>query len=165
MKRTHTWNCSRTLLLPLLAIALTALAGCGVAPAFLVGADVDPQAADAFAKLTYPKAAAIGEHLDIVAVKSGNELTLTNRTPRAFANVQLWINQQYVCVVDAIPVGERKVLALNTFINEHGEAFPVGGLLNPERSYRLVLAEVYEPGTGGRRHRILVRTDEASTGQ
>ncbi len=140
------------------ALALTGCAG----PGIFFGPDADPQSVAANGDLKYPKGAPAGEHLDIVAFKEGNQLTLTNRTTRAFTNVQLWINQQYVGIVDTIPVGERKTLMLNQFINEHGEAFPVGGLFNPERSYRLVLAEIFE--TGGRRYRILVRTDEVTPG-
>ena len=148
----------------LLLLALCQASGCA-APGFFFGPDADPKAAESLATLTYPKDAPLGENLDIIAYKDWNQLVLTNRTARAFSQVQVWINQQYVSTVASIPVGQQTTLNLNEFINQHGEAFPVGGLLNPERSYRVVLVEIFEPGTGGRRYRVVVRTDEKLPGQ
>jgi len=125
------------------------------------------------AKLRYPKQpAVVVEDLDIVIDRDDGMLTLHNRTPNPYAHVELWLNQQYVCYVDLIPVGTVTQLPLNGFINEFSELFPVGGLLSPDKSAPVLLAEMYQrPATHstasgpsvsavpGKRYRLLVRKE------
>ena len=122
--------------------------------------------------IVYPKDTETGEDLDIVALKRGNRLTIVNRTPRAYHDLQIWLNQQYVGKIDHLAIGTDNVVYLNQCINEFGEPFPVGGMLNLEKSYPVVLAELVVtdvPDDGsqpalaaGKRHRMVVRMDEVS---
>ena len=110
--------------------------------------------------------------LDVVVVRDGPAIVLTNRTPAVYRKTQVWLNQQYVAMVDEIPIGSPTRFELRQFINEHEEPFPVGGLLTPEKTRPVVLAELYRsppradnrdsdipvtPNESGTRYRLLVR--------
>lgn len=149
--------------------------------AFLFGPTADRESRASFASLAYPAEAPAGLDLDIIIVQDGNTITLTNRTPHMFENVQVWLNQDYASVIEKIDIGPGNRYKLNHFINEHGEAFPVGGLLTPDRSRTLVLVELYnpraqgesdaneepdpsDPHAAGVRHRLIVRVPEDAPG-
>ncbi|MEX2216894.1 MAG: hypothetical protein WD768_22465 [Phycisphaeraceae bacterium] len=159
----------KRLLLPVLILSLT---GCAI-PAFFFGPTADSEMSEDLSLVVYPKEAALGDDLDIIALKRGNKLTLINRTPREYHDLQIWLNQQYVGKVDHIPIGTETVIYLNACINEFGEPFPVGGLLNAEKSYPVVLVELFTSETpeganqlslaAGKRHRMTVRMDEDSS--
>ncbi len=126
-------------------------AGCSTGPA-----SPDHQTIAYLADLEYPAEAPYGENLDIIAVKDGFHLRLVNRTAKVYYDLQLWLNQQYVREVDRIEIGDRNSFHLDTFINSHGESFPLGKLLTPEKAIPVVLAECYEP-VAGVRHRMVVQ--------
>jgi len=149
MTRLHRQPASPSL--PVRLIALCLLAGAMVGcehvpkPAILFGPKADADLAASLRQFEYPAAAPYGDDLDIELVVSGNTVTIANRTARAYRDVQLWLNQQHVTTVGHLPIGSGHRLQLSDFINEHGEPFPVGGFLNPDRSYPVVLAELYDP--------------------
>lgn len=116
--------------------------------AYLLGAVADPTAAANLKAEIYPAKAKLGDDLDIVVVRNGDQISIVNRTAVEYENVQIWLNQQYVGQLAKISIGTNNRYQLNHFINSHGEGFPVGGLLTPDRSYPIVLAELYEPPTG-----------------
>lgn len=122
-------------------MALATLAGCA-------GPGPTPQQAAALAALPYPADAQRGPDLDILAVREGDALRLVNRTPQAYAGMQLWLNRQYVLPVERIDIGTGNVLTLTHFVNRYGESFPVGGLLTPDKDRPLLLAELYDPAAG-----------------
>jgi hypothetical protein len=153
---------------PLLILALL-LAGCSPVaevsqPRFLFGTRAEPDDAVELSKFTYPEAAQVGPDLDVILVKRGSTATLVNRTTTSYKDVQLWLNKQYVAKVPALTVGGREHLLLDDAINKYGEAFPVGGLLNPDKSYPIVLAELYlgpsDDAGAGLRHKIVVRAED-----
>ena len=132
-------------------------------PQILFGTRADPMLAIDLSKLSYPGKAAAGADLDILLIKKGDMIHFVNRTTAAHRSVQIWINQQYVGLVDEIPIGISGNFALSNFINQYGEAFPVGGFLNPDKSYPIVLAELFNPSTENstqQRHKLVVRTEE-----
>lgn len=120
----------------------------------------DKKARAELAALRYPETAPRGADLDILARgKKSGYLKLTNRTAAAYQNVDLWLNQQYVARVKEIKIagGGRSIsIPLSRFVNKHGESFPVGGFLTPDKSFPVVHAELFDPATG-QRHHLLVR--------
>ena len=131
---------------------LLAVAGCQ---------GVDKQRALELSRLPYPADAVPGPDLDILVRQDGGTLRVKNRTPAAYRDAQLWLNQQYVSPVREVPIaagGDHQNLPLRGFINQHGEPFPVGGFLTPDRGVPVVLAELYVPATG-QKHRLLVRRE------
>ncbi len=148
---------------PLLAILLSALlagslAGCG--PGFhLVSPRVDQDLAEALSERIYPDEAERGEPLDMLITTRGNMLTIHNRTPRAYEDVEVWLNREHVHAFDRIEIGTNRRLRLADFINEYGEPFPTAGFFTPDAGQRLVLAELYNPDSG-RRHHLLVELEE-----
>jgi hypothetical protein len=142
------------------------LAGCSqplaevTQPEFLFGTRADPSLAGELSKLNYPKDAKVGPDLDMLALKKGDTIAIVNRTTLAYKDVQLWVNQQYVAKVNEIAIGINPSISLDNFINRYGEAFPVGGLLNPDKSYPIVLLELVQPAGGdniGLRQKVVVR--------
>jgi hypothetical protein len=122
----------------------------------------DKQRATQAAQLRYPADAPAGPDLDIVVRQSGGSLKLKNRTPSAYRDVQLWINQQYVSPVAQVPIasgGATQNVSLNQFINHRADPFPVGRFLSPDRGFPVVLAELFDPATG-LKHRLLVRRED-----
>lgn len=111
------------------------------------------------AQLDYPADAEHGPDLDIVVRREGQSVTFINRTPRAYRDVRVWINQQYVREIAAIEIGPGNRFDLNRWINEHREPFPVGSFLAPDAAFPVVLAEMIDMDTG-LRHRLLVWPDE-----
>jgi hypothetical protein len=41
-------------------------------------------------------------------------------------------------------------------VNRYGEPYPIGGFFTPDKTFPVVLVEVYDPATG-KRHRLLAR--------
>lgn len=114
-------------------------------------ADRSAQADRVFA----PPGSELGADLDIAVRQRGGVLVLDNREASGFAGQQLWLNRQWNADAPAIPPAERVELDLTVFVNGYGETYPVGGLLSPDKTERVVSAELYDPGSGVRR-RLLV---------
>jgi hypothetical protein len=129
----------------------------------LLGPLADEQLAKELSKEVYPADAPKGDDLDVVVKREGTKIVLANRTARNYESSQLWLNQQYVGQVDLIVIGAGDKFnryALADFINEFGEGYPVGGFLNPGRTYPIVLAELYDPTGDKKRHRLSIRFDQ-----
>ena len=150
------------LAIPIALPALLLLAGpvaCG--PGFqLVGPRIDRGLARELSQRTYPEQAERGEALDIMVTTRANTLTLTNRTPHSYEDVELWLNREHVHAYDRIRIGTNPRVRLADFINHLGEPFPTAGLFTPEAGERLVLAELYVPETGLRHHLLVELEDE-----
>ncbi len=143
----------KTVLHVMLAVLVMNLAACSVGgPNKKVRAEL--------AAMRYPETAPRGSDLDILTRgKKSGYLRLTNRTPVNYQNVDLWLNQQYVAHMKEIKIasgGRSMSVPLSQFINRHGESFPVGGFLTPDKGFPVVQAELFDPATG-QRHRLLVR--------
>ena len=136
----------RTLTVLLLIVALP---GCQHGPAPV------PEHVLALSQLSYPAEAELAADLDIVVVRRGPVLLLTNRTAYPYEQMQLWLNQQYVSQIETIIIGPENRLNLNQFINRHREPFPVAGFLSPDKAFPVVLAELYDP-EAHKRYRLTV---------
>ena len=108
------------------------------------------------ASLAYPSDAERGGDFDIVIVHRGGAVEVNNLTARTYREMLLWLNEMYVSKVDQIQIGTKNRFELDWFVNRHGESYPKGGLLEPDKSFPVVSAELFDPATG-RRHRLVVR--------
>ena len=131
---------------------------------------IGPELVRHLAQTPYPSAF-LGADLDIVVVQDEGEIVLTNRTASRYPRSYLWLNQQYVGLLDQIPIGSEVRFQLVDFINEHGEPFSVGGPLTPDKRDTVVLAELFTTphplgadatetsgsSHDGKRYRLLVR--------
>ncbi|MEM1355719.1 MAG: hypothetical protein AAGH88_12660 [Planctomycetota bacterium] len=115
-----------------------------------------PQTAQRLAAFDYPADAPYGPDLDVLVIRSNADIRLVNRTPRNYSAMQLWLNQQWVADSGLIQIGTDNTRVLTDFVNRLEEPYPVGTVLNPEKTLRLVLAELYNPAEGVR-HRLVVR--------
>jgi len=115
-----------------------------------------PKEVERLAAMEYPADQERGDDLDIIVVHKADTLLLVNRTPRAYRDVTLWLNQQYVRPLDAIDIGTENRIDLRTAVNEHGQSYPVGSFLKPDKRMQLVQAEIVDPTTN-RRHRLTVQ--------
>jgi hypothetical protein len=114
--------------------------------------------------LVYPGEAPLGADLDVLVIRDGAKLKLANREGQSFDDVQVWLNQQWVAKVGRLSIGSDNKFDLRHFVNRYGEQYPTAGFLQPERSLRLVLAELYDPETN-QRHRLNVQLKgEVTTG-
>lgn len=106
----------------------------------------------------YPANAEVGEPLEIELVRLDRKrIRLENRTARNIDGAQLWVNQEYGGSVSTLEVGRRVNVALGRFVNHHGEVFPTGSLLEPEKTDTIVLADLY---LDGKLHKLIVRLPE-----
>lgn len=148
----------RTMLLLTAAVALATTACRNPHP------KAEAKLAAELSRLVYPGQAPLGADLDVLVIRDGKHLTLANREPRSMDNVQIWLNQQWVTKVSRLSIGSQNRLDLRHFVNHYGEQYPTEGFLQPERSLRLVLAELYDPATN-QRHRLSVQLEpEVETG-
>ncbi|QDU33452.1 hypothetical protein KS4_15000 [Poriferisphaera corsica] len=130
----------KTTLPILLLLILTAFFSVGCA-----SMATTPQQRQELAAIPYPADAQYAPNPDIVAQREGHNLRLINRTPWEYTDIQLWINQQYVKRIDTIKIGTNNLYSLETCINEFEQPFPTGTFLKPERSFPVVLTELYDP--------------------
>lgn len=145
---------ARTLTLLLAAGWLLAATGCGTAPT------VSSEVVAEVSQLRFPEEVPYTGDLDIVIVRNGPHIRLINRTPRAYEDKELWLNDQYVRRIPRLNIGTDNYYRLTDFVNQHGEAYPVGTLLQPERGRILNTAEMFDSETG-ERHRLVVQPNKA----
>lgn len=117
------------------------------------------QAIGDWRSLRYPADAPLGTDLDIVVVRDRTAIEMINHTPRSYHNHQIWINQEYVTRAELIRIGTGNRFELASFINKHDQLFPIGAFLAPDRTRRIVLAELFDTAAR-KRHRLVVRRDE-----
>lgn len=108
--------------------------------------------------MTYPAEAPVGEPVDIEVIRLDNaRLQLDNRTAHAYHDVPLWLNHEFGRIVEDVPIGRSEVLILESFANHHGEAYPIGRFLKPDRNRPLVMADLF---ADGRLRKLTVRLEE-----
>lgn len=117
---------------------------------------IPPEEPGALADIAYPGETELGDDLRIIVTRHRNHLTLRNAGPHRIGPAHLWINRAYVTAIPGVEVGAASTVSLDVFRNRHGEPFPRGTLLVPERDQPIVLAEFYDPSTA-LRHRLIVR--------
>ena len=108
------------------------------------------------ARMPYPAQVQQGEDLAIVLRRTGDHIEVTNTTAQSYENVWMWLNQRYVGQIDLLTLGTGNRYDLGRFVNSHGERYPRGGFLKPDKSFPIILAELYDP-RAQRKHRLLVR--------
>ncbi len=144
----------KSLLTPLLiAVGMLAFTGCQQDQPVL-----DNSIASALSALRYPGKSEYGPDLDIIVVREGSAIRLTNRTARSYQGMQLWLNQQYVQQAEPIAIGSNPDIPLATLINRHREPFPIGSFLKPDLARPVISVELYDP-VGNVRYRLTVQPD------
>ena len=136
-----------------LLLLIVALPGCRRGPAPM------PEHVQVLSQLSYPAEAELAADLDIVVVRRGSALLLTNRTAYPYEQMQLWLNQQYVSQIERITIGRENRFNLKRFTNRHREPFPVAGFLSPDKAFPVVLAELYDP-EADKRYRLTVNVKD-----
>jgi hypothetical protein len=95
----------------------------------------------------YPADAPIAQPLNVQVVRiSRRHVRMTNLTASTLADLTVYLNQQYGGVVEQLPPGKPVEVALADFVNAHGERYPVGSLLEPDKSRVLLLADAVVDG-------------------
>ncbi len=95
----------------------------------------------------YPADAPIDQPLNVQVVRiSRRHVRLTNLTASSLGDLTVYFNQQYGGVVEQLPAGRSIEVALADFVNAHGERYPVGSLLEPDKSRVLLLADAVVDG-------------------
>jgi hypothetical protein len=163
MTRMRRWQqAAAEMMTTMVMMAACVVSGCGAA--FGTGGAESAGAATTreaqLAALRYPADARHGQDIDVLIIPASQHITVVNRTTRPLSGVQLWLNQQYVAIVDHLGVGERRQLGLSGFINRHGESFPTAGFLSPDRALRLVHTEFFDPASGLRHRAVVLLADE-----
>lgn len=133
-------------------ILLMVLAGCSG----FGEAGLESEQLTQLASKPYPAQVALGEDLDILVIVDGAQMQLVNRTPRTYDKVELWLNQQYVGLVERINIGTDNQYNLHLFANRYQETYPTGSFLHPDRAFPVVQAEIHNPLTNTR-HRLIAR--------
>lgn len=87
----------------------------------------------------YPAQTPLGDELALEIKRTDRKhIRIENRTAVPYANVQVWINEEYGATLENLPVGDSGPIALVQFINQFGEQFPVGSFLEPEKASAIV---------------------------
>jgi hypothetical protein len=143
-------------MLPLLA-ALIGLGGCtyfeDITPPLLsesgerIPAEEGEADDDGTVTRAYPEDAERGRALDIEVIRVGNAVRLINRTTRTYENAELWLNHEYGAPIDTVETGKNEPLSLRSFVNAHGERYPLGVFLAPDLDEALVEADLIVDGT------------------
>lgn len=142
------------LLIWLIAAPLMVLTGCQQAPPV-----VDGTTAEILSGLRYPGQTDYGPDLDIIIVREGTSIRMTNRTPRSYVGMHLWLNQQYVRLIEKVEIGANKSIPLPSLINRHRESFPIGSFFQPDKARPVISAELYDPAANIR-YRLTVHPDK-----
>jgi hypothetical protein len=142
--------------LTLITMALLVAAGCGKFqlrwPTFQKPVPVE-EVVEAAQWSPYPIDAEHGDDWDILVRQGKISLQLVNRTARTYDNMRLWLNQQFVTDVASIAIGPGNSVPLASFVNVHGETYPVGGFLTPDKAFPVLAVELFDPADG-KRHRL-----------
>lgn len=102
----------------------------------------------------YPDKALLGEPLDIHIIRGAKTIRIDNRTPRVYRNVQIWLNHEYGASLGDLNIGQSEAYNLQSFINHHGESYPIGTFLRPELDRKLVMVDLF---VDGKIHKCVVR--------
>ncbi len=106
----------------------------------------------------YPADMIVGGSLNVELIRVDRKhIVIDNRTAAPYHDVTLWLDKQWGADLDTIPIGRGDPIELVRFINEHGEPFPVGSFLEPDKSRTLVLGDLQQ--TQGL-HKLIVRLPE-----
>ncbi len=98
------------------------------------------------AQLSYPADAPDAAPADVVVRREGATIRLINRTAAPTSPGVLWLNEQYAGYVEPLAIGPGNVMPLHAFVNKHGETFPTGTFLAPDKAAPVLSAELVANG-------------------
>ena len=117
----------------------------------------------AWATRPYPDALHTTNVADMQVFRRGTSIEIVNATAHSYREVDLWLNQRYVCHVSEIPAGQSTTLSLWDFHDEFGDAFNAGGFF---RSYEATPVRMVEIQTAPEQPMIglvAIRAEEVRT--
>ena len=96
----------------------------------------------ALATRPYPQELGQGETIQVQVLNDGDVMVVINATPRRFEQVDLWLNQRYMCHVDRLAPGETLRLPFDRFWDVRGEGPNPGGALRYFQPTPIRLAQI-----------------------
>ncbi|HWB20071.1 MAG TPA: hypothetical protein VG711_07220 [Phycisphaerales bacterium] len=125
---------------------MNGMMGALAAAAAVIGGCNTLQDDPALATRPYPTELHTTNTADIQVFRNGTEIAIVNSTATSYRNVDVWVNQQYVRHVDAIPAGKTVELSLWDFHDDYGATPSAGGFFRtyeptPVRLVELQLGE------------------------
>ena len=96
----------------------------------------------ALATRPYPQELGQGETIQVQVLNDGDVMVVINATPRRFENVDVWLNQRYLCHVDRIAPGETVRLPFELLWDVRGEGPNPGGALRYFQPTPIRLAQI-----------------------
>lgn len=118
---------------PTLLAAALALAGSGCT---FVRSD------PAKATRQYPFWLPLGETIDAQVITEGETMVIVNATTRSFSDVDVWLNERYMCHVDSLAAGENRRLGMGEFWDIRGEGPNPGGIFRYYRPTPVRLVQI-----------------------
>ncbi|MFG0258206.1 MAG: hypothetical protein ACF8GE_09925 [Phycisphaerales bacterium JB043] len=83
-----------------------------------------------------------GQVLDIQVRVLPQSIEFTNTTPRRFETPRVWLNRWYSTRIDSIEPGQRVVIPLRAFADEHGRSPQAGGFFSSREQEHIVSVEL-----------------------
>jgi hypothetical protein len=95
----------------------------------------------------YPADLPLGQALTLEVVRTDRKhIRINNRTAVPYTVVQVWLNEQYGTTLEELPIGDSSPIPLIRFVNQHGEQFPVGSFLEPDKTRVVATAAIVVEG-------------------
>lgn len=88
------------------------------------------------------------------------QIEIVNSTPISYSDFDLWINQQFVRHVDALPAGQTIRLSLWDFYDENGDQFNAGGFFRAYEPMPVRLVQIQPKNDGPLTGLITIRREE-----
>ena len=140
---------SRALPVAAMGVYLLSLAGCADEPTMFANPDPELRlkssqwAADAAGRFPYKKNALHGAEPRCRAMADYvlNRIEIVNFSDEDWSDVEVWVNQRYVCHVPKMQSRQLKEIHFPMLYNAHGEYFPLDNL-----KVRVETLELYRNG-------------------
>ncbi len=115
-------------------VAAVLLSGCGSMKRADVG-EAEP--------MFFPKDFEVAGSFDIDVIRVDRKhIRFDNSSVRIFRGARVFLNHDYSADISMIATGKSNLIALDGFVNEHGERYPVGSFLQPEKNRPILLGEL-----------------------
>ena len=125
----------------------TVLPSLALLPALFLAACNTPNFDPAKATREYPFDLHTTNTIPIQVFRDGTTIEVVNSTDNSWGESSLWINQQYMLLIEGLAPGQRLTLNLSEFRNDLGEEFRAGGFLRVRQPTPVRLVEI-QPGEG-----------------
>lgn len=108
----------------------------------------------------YPRELHSTNTVDMQVFRRDTQIEIVNSTPISYSDFDLWINQQFVRHVDALPAGQTIRLSLWDFYDENGDQFNAGGFFRAYEPMPVRLVQIQPKNDGPLTGLITIRREE-----